>query len=176
MREFDEAVGRLLGCAASLEMDFESEWSGETRYIRLHHRSHVSTVIAAQDRGQFTLVSEQRVSAIDGRELTESYPFEEFEWPDPWTHEPFPNHDYSPFSGSVDGTSYFDGVRVATPLFVYDESFGPRQLDRIVTRLGDMAVKTFAQATERLDLSDDEIHSADETGKAPSEVTEKGDR
>jgi hypothetical protein len=98
MREFDEAVGRLLGGAASLGMDFESEWDDGKRYVRLHHRSHTVTVIAAPDRGQFTLVSEQLFTAIDGRELTESIPYEEFEWTNKWTHQPLPNHNFNAFA------------------------------------------------------------------------------
>jgi hypothetical protein len=39
-----------------------------------------------------------------------------------------------------------------------------------------MAVKTFAQVTEHLNLSEEEVYAAAKTGKAPSEVTEADGR
>lgn len=172
MREFDRAVGRLLACASSLEMHFESEWADRKQYIRLRHGGNVATAIAAQDRSQFTLVSEQRLSHIDGREITESKPFEELE--KTLYREPsLPNIGSHAFTEEIDGISYVDGFRYTTPLFVYSDDFDARELDRTVTQLVNISRKNFVQALEGLDLTQSDVSSAGEGDKSPSEVSDR---
>lgn len=174
MREYDEAVGRLLGYAASLGMHFESECEDKKRYARLRHRDHVATVIATHHHGQFTLVSEQRFSNIDGRDVTESLQYDEVV-KSPLSPPQHPNISGMLFRETVDGVEYFDGVSLTTPLFVYDDDFTPKEFDQTVTVLGDMARERFVDKLSGVGLTYEEFSEADEGDGSPSDVSERNE-
>lgn len=167
MREHYEALGRVAGCAHSLDASYHGWVEGDGVYaIEIEHGDIVTTVVAEPYRECFVAQSDRQLTRIDGFTPPDSIPMVQADIEgavEGIDRGPVSNHVVK--SQGQDGVDYFDGFRSRVPLFVYDD-FTPKDLhermravDKVNTEMFDRAVDAFDIEIEK---SEDEVTGSDE--------------
>jgi hypothetical protein len=172
MREFDQAVGRLCAClsAAGAEFQFEQREGAMVMTVR-GEMGHVD-VIGRDSDGYFTVARTYRPSLDDRFDLTEGATIEEFQrdfFPQIREQLPMNGVSMAPLSTNQNGVEYFDGIRGADRLYVYEDEFSASDFDEVVRRVVPTTMRAWSLAVDELGL---ELREETVETEAPPAVDE----
>lgn len=173
MRDFNEAIGRVISSCSVLKAEYEGWWEGNDHQMAVYHRSHPLYVVGSPNQGAFTLISVHKLSNTDF-DLSDGGALVDTDLDIPgWKRDlPISNIQVDVLSQMVEseGLEFFDGIRATTPLFVYDESFGPQEFDRTATSLAEAAGELFNRSINHIGVDAEELTQDTEDGGQESGV------
>jgi hypothetical protein len=157
MREYDEAIGQIAACCSTVGANFRgySDKRG-TQYVEVTYRNGVFTLVLQPSDSYVRAISARRLSNLDGFDITRSQPIVEVEEEIADLFDGLLTTniriDYLTETAESTGIEYFDGFRTTSPLYVFEDSFGPQTFDESLAELNQLTRKAFSETIDHLEL------------------------